>query len=219
MAFAARNGPPLLEEGVSRESVSSECRQAALDFMAGAASGWDKLDLVLWLTGPYAHATRHGGRGERITAMVSAAEIPAATIEELVGRVRSHLLAALERVVLSQGELEFADDMLDRGYVRRAIDRDGIFVWIPVDGARMRLRDRLRALFAADYLNDTSSYASLFVCHRCEAVVFDEDAKRLGFCAAHRRLSGIVPKKVESRERVDDEDASLAALAAVCRNR
>ena len=50
----------MLEEGATRESVSAECRAAALEFMAGVASGWEKIDLAQWLTGPYAHAARHG---------------------------------------------------------------------------------------------------------------------------------------------------------------
>ena len=82
----------------------------------------------------------------------------------------------------------------------------------------MRLRDRLRSLFAADYLNAPYTYAELFVCHRCEAVVFDEHAKQLGICGAHR-MSGVVPReggRDNRRNAVDDEQATVGYAAPVC---
>ena len=66
MTFTRGNGPARLASGVTRDDVSNECREAALELMAGAARGWDKLDLVLWLTGSYHRATRHVLRGERV---------------------------------------------------------------------------------------------------------------------------------------------------------
>jgi hypothetical protein len=67
---------------------------------------------------------------------------------------------------------------------------------VPVDGARVRLRERVQSLFAADYLNAPYTYADLFVCHRCEAIVFDEHTKRVGICGAHR-TSGTVPREAD----------------------
>ena len=159
--------------------------------MSGVAAGWDKLDLALWLTGPYARATRHAKRGERVAGVSDADEIADETIESLVTRVRGQLIASLEKGALEYGTLEFTDDIVERGLVRKAVDADGRDAWIPVDAPRMRLRDRLQALFAADYLNAPYNYVELFVCHRCEAVVFDEQAKRRGLCGSHR-LSGVV---------------------------
>src|SRR5205823_3217663 len=89
------------------------------------------------------------------------------------------------------------DDIVDRSLVRKVVDAEERDAWVPVDGSRMRLRDRLRSLFAADYLNNPYVYTELFVCHRCEAVVFDEHAKRLGICGWHR-ISGVVPRDDES---------------------
>jgi hypothetical protein len=208
MAFAGpRRGPALLEEGATRESVSAECREAALAFMAGVANGWEKLDLARWLVGPYARAARHCQHGER-TRLAQGAPVDAGTIEELLTSTRGRLLAALETAALEDGSLDLAESAIECGHVRRAMDEDGTEVWIPVDGARMRLRDRLGALFVADYLNDPAAYGSLYVCHRCEAVVFDEGARQLGMCSAHRRMSGIVPKSEES----SSHDDLLAAI-------
>lgn len=193
-AFPPSRGPRRLEAGVTRETVGADCREAALAFMAGVASGWDKLDLAFWLTGPYARATRHAKRGERDIAVDDGEELSEHDIEELVTRVRGQLIASLEKAALEYGSLEFAEEAMERGLVRQMVDDEDRDVWIPLDGSRMRLRDRVRSLFAADYLNTPYAYAELFVCHRCEAVVFDEAAKQLGVCGAHR-VSGVVPRE------------------------
>lgn len=198
MAFSSDLRATRIEEDSTHDSVAAECREAALSFMSGVASGWDKLDLALWLTGPYARATRHGKHGERVAAVAEGEEIGDERIEDLVTRVRGQLIASLEKAALEMGALEFTDDVVERGLVRKMKDADGRDAWVPVDGARLRLRDRLRALFAADYLNAPYAYAELFVCHRCEAVVFDDHAKQVGICGSHR-LSGVVPRDADSR--------------------
>ncbi|MBX3209100.1 MAG: hypothetical protein KF764_28970 [Labilithrix sp.] len=214
MAFgASRRGPATLATGATRASVAAECREAALEFMAGAADGWDKVELARWLTGSYARATRHFRHGERTLVVERAADdaasrgepggsrergsesrerVSADAVEDLLTSTRGRLLAALEKAALSGGALAFAGEIVERGFVRRAFGEDGIDAWLAVDGPRMRLRDRVSALFVADYLNDPAAYAALYVCHHCEAVVFDEGAGRAGMCSAHRRASGIV---------------------------
>ena len=201
MAYAtgARQSRQTLADGSTRESLASDCRDAALGFMSGVAAGWDKLDLALWLTGPYARATRHGKHGERVAAVSDEQEIADETIEALVTRVRGQLIASLEKAALEFGSLEFADEIVERGLVRKVVDAEGRDAWIPVDAQRMRLRDRLRALFTADYLNAPYTYAELFVCHRCEAVVFDDHAKEVGICGAHR-MSSYAPSEANATD-------------------
>jgi hypothetical protein len=204
MAFSGHRGRRVLGDGSTRESVAAESRIAAVAFMNGVTAGWDKLDLALWLTGPYARATRHLPRGERVTHMAQEGDVRDETIDALVTRVRSQILAQLETAALAEGTLTFAVEAMDRGFVLRALDWEGEIVWVPADLTRMHLKDRVRALFAADYLNDPSAYATLYVCHRCEHVVFDESAKRLGACADHARISHVVPRPIhfESGEAV-----------------
>lgn len=209
MAFSGR-GRTVLDDGSTRESVAAECREAALAFINGVAAGWDKLDLALWLTGPYARATRFVPRGERVTGLAEETEVADEAIEDLIVRVRSQLVASLETAVLADGALEFAVEAMDRGLVRRAVDLEGEIVWVPADSTRMRLKDRVRSLFAADYLNDPGAYGALYVCHRCENVVFDENSKRLGACQNHKRVSGIVPRQGD----VESEQQIVPAFAA-----
>jgi hypothetical protein len=205
LTFKGR-GPARLEAGATRQSVAEECRATALELIAGAAAGWQKLDLVLWLTGPYQHATRHVPRGERVAHVEEDDELEPEAIDELVVRVRGEVLASLARAALEYGAIDFADDAVTRGIVRKAQAETGESAWVPVDIARMRLRDRLRSLFAADYLNAPATYTELFVCQRCEAVVFDAGAKRLGVCAAHKRVSGVVPRDDGSTPKVAGDD-------------
>ena len=182
-----------VDDGATRDSLAGDCRAAGLSFMAGVAEGWDKLELAMWLTGPYAQATRHATHGERVVALGGPTErIDPQALESLLVRVRGQVHASLEKASLEYGTLDFTDAMVERGLVRKVEDAEGRPAWVPVDRARARLRDRVQALFTADYLNVPHAYVELFVCHRCEAVVFDAYAKRQGICGAHR-LSGRAP--------------------------
>lgn len=192
MTFTDSSRQILLGDDDTVESVSSECRQAAVAFMSGVASGWDKLDLAFWLTGPYARAVRHTRHGERVTALASAPSLEEPTVERLLAHVHEDLLGAIVVATHRDGALEFAEPAVEMGHVRKALDADGVGVWVPVDRTRMRLVDRVRSLFTADYLNAPDAYAELFVCAQCGGLVFDGSGKRVGLCAAHRRHSGIV---------------------------
>ncbi|MBX3201160.1 MAG: hypothetical protein KF894_23680 [Labilithrix sp.] len=191
----SRRGLAALPAGTTRTSVAAECREVALELMTGIADGWDKGDLARWLAGPYARVTRHCRHGERTFAEPADAgaggSVEPAAIETLLTSTRGRLLAALEKAALSGGALAFAGEIVARGLVRRAVDTRGEDTWLPVDGPRTGLRDRVSALFVADYLNAPDAYAALYVCHRCEDVVFDEDARTLGMCSRHRRMSEI----------------------------
>ena len=154
--------------------------------------------------------------GERVAAVSDTDEISDESIESLVTHVRGQLIASLEKAALELGSLEFSDEIVERGLVRKVVDAEGRDAWVPVDGARLRLRDRVRALFTADYLNAPYTYAELFVCHRCEAVVFDDHAKEAGICGAHR-MSGMVPK-TDSGASAPAASGASALRATLTRN-
>lgn len=182
-----------VDDGATRDTLAGDCRAAGLAFMAGVADGWDKLQLAMWLTGPYAQATRRATHGARVVTLSGPTNaIDPQALEGLLVRVRGQVHASLEKASLDHGTLDFTDAMVERGLVRKLADAEGRPAWVPVDRVRMRLRDRVQALFTADYLNAPYTYVELFVCHRCEAVVFDAYAKRQGICGSHR-LSGRGP--------------------------
>lgn len=180
---------PILPEA-TRESVAFECRAAALSLLAGIRKGWGKVELARWLAGPYAWATRHVPRDPRPKAHEPWPTIAEADVHDCLTRVRIKLVASLERAVLEHGLLDFVGQHLRRGLVVQTVDARGVDVWVPRDVVRLGLYDRVRALFAADSMNDPGAYETLFVCHRCEDVVFDEIAKGRGVCRRHRPLSG-----------------------------
>jgi hypothetical protein len=176
----------------SRSAVALECRTAALDFMAGVADGWTKLDLALWLSGPYALAARYA-QGRDLGA--PSRPIAADTLENLLVQTRSHILAGLELAALPRaGRFGFVEDALIHHHVVRVPLADAI--WVPVDRARMRLRDRVQSLFVADCLNAPDDYQHLYVCHHCERIVFEPGARDRGGCGEHR-ISGFIEKKTE----------------------
>lgn len=207
MTFTDRSSTQIaLGDDNTVETVSAECRQAAIAFMSCIT--WDKLDLAFWLTGPYARAVRHARRLERVATLEAPAPVEERTLGELLGSVHDEILAALTVAAHEDGALPFADEVVEAGQVRKAVDADGVPVWVPVDLPRMRLVDRVRALFAADYLNAPDAYLDLVVCGRCNALVFDGSLKRLGLCAAHMRNSVIVPREGAAAD--DDEQSGVA---------
>lgn len=195
-----------LPADVTAEVVASECRSAALSFMAGASGGWEKAELARWLAGPYAHAVRHARGGERVALTPPEHPIASETIVDLIRSVREAVLAELSGIALGHASPEaLADDAIALGIVRSLRDEEDGDVWVPVDAARMGLSLRVRSLFAVDALNQLEAWSTLFVCGRCHAVAFDATGRRTGLCASHRRTSGVV-----SRPRDDEAAASSA---------
>ena len=216
-AFGGRGNAPLRDDSASRDSVQGDCRDAALTFMAATTQRrgpWDKLALAAWLTGPYARAARHSIHGDRDAILDGDAVVAEALVEDLVERVRSELLASLTTAARAgDGSLDFVEDAVHRQLVRKAIRAGGDEIWIPIDGPRMGLRDRVRSLFAADYMNDPAGYLELFVCGTCAAVLFDEHVTRSQTCPVHRRASGIVPRDRDAGGDVE-VDVTVADIAA-----
>jgi hypothetical protein len=152
-------------------------------------------------------------RGERVANIDDGDDIEEETLELIVARVRQQILASLEKAALEDGALDFAEDAVARGIVEKAIADDDEEVWVPVDASRMRLRDRVRSLFVADYLNAPESYAELFVCHRCEAVVFDEGASASA-CAARTGASRAWSRAKTPRCRASSAKTNSVIIAA-----
>jgi hypothetical protein len=190
-----------LPADVTAEVVTTECRAAALAFMAGAAGGWGKEHLARWLIGPYANAVRHARHGERVTIPSGQGPVSAETITTLLRCVRTELLHELVEIVHgSTFAPALTQDAIELGVVRALRDESDSAVWVPVDSGRMRLAQRVRSLFAADCLNQPDAWETLFVCGRCSTVAFDAAGRRAGLCASHRRSSGVVTRPAHDEE-------------------
>ncbi|HEY2514237.1 MAG TPA: hypothetical protein VGI39_25395 [Polyangiaceae bacterium] len=193
-----------LPRAVTATSLAESCRQAGLLFLEGAAADWwGKAELVGWLEGPYKEATRFARLGWRASSpppplrpsrppLAGGAEdeelLRPERIEAVIREARWHVLAALEALALPAGSHAWVERALARGHVVPRRDSEGDATWVPVDLRGLRLRDRVESLFAADHLARPRDYAvDLIVCHRCEAVVFDHEARARGDCGAHTR--------------------------------
>lgn len=195
-----------LPRAVTAASLAESCRQAGLLFLEGAtADWWGKAELVAWLEGPYKEATRFARMNPRASSPPpplrpsrpplsgpGGAEdeelLHPERIEAVIREARWHVLAALEALALPAGSHAWVERALARGHVVPRRDAEGNATWVPVDLRGLRLRDRVESLFAADHLARPRDYAvDLVVCHRCEAVVFDHEARVRGDCGAHTR--------------------------------
>lgn len=201
--------PRRLPDGVSIDTISGSCRAAGVEFLEGVSRGWSKRELAAWLSEPYAVAASRLGRVDELAPPPSAegVDLRPVRLAAIMESARLHTLTMLEELALPHAESDYLDEAIAHGFVCPAEDELGTPVWVPVDRPRMRLRDRVRSLFVADYLNTPHEYeSSFFVCHRCEAARFDEDAKWMGFCRKHLRPSHTVA-------RVLGDDAPPASTA------
>lgn len=148
----------------ARDTVADACGDAAVAFMTKGAIGWDKLDLVLWLTGPYTRATRtsdelakmNDDSGPASSPPESEEPISEETVGALVQRVQLELRSCFGATASASVRGTIVADAVGRGLVRKAFQVD---MWVPVRRPRMRLRDRVCSLFVAEHLNSASSDA------------------------------------------------------------
>lgn len=204
MSFTERGRRVTLGDAESVESVSADCRHAALTFVNGLVGAFEKLDVALWLTGPYARAVRHARGGERVPALASAPAVSESAVREVVLRARTEILAELSDAVDHGGVVPFTDRMVQAGFVAKTVDADGVVVWVPVDPPRIRLADRVRSLLAADSLDAPDAYEEMYVCGRCDQIAFDPLGARVRLCPAHRRSSGVTYSGVSAPDRDAD---------------
>jgi hypothetical protein len=173
--------------------VSRRCRAALLSFVNGAEK-WSKRDLALWLAGPYTLVTQAAGalvenppRQARARRAVDPRTI-ACIVAESVEFARDLLRASMR----TDGGGVTAWDAWQRGLIVRCEDAYLNEGWVPLDLPRLRMRDRVTSLWAADYLANTGDYEStLAVCEICGHASFDPFLRPSGRCEEH------APRQIE----------------------
>jgi len=168
-----------LAHGLFVTDVVDACRSAALAFAWGAHAGWGRRELARWLAGPYASAvsaTRTTGSGVR-RALARPGSAPAPlreqTIHELLADTHACLLEELRCSWQWSHDASSVRRLIDGGLVTGVIDDASAIGYAPVDRPRMRLFDRVRSLFVADYLTRPAEYAAFAVCGACDGATFD----------------------------------------------
>jgi hypothetical protein len=144
-------GPSVALPGrVVVEEAADASRRAVRAFLAMDP---DKVSLSAWLVGPYREATCFGPRRVRRTrpdAPSGQHHTTPANIEDLVTMTRTVVITALEAA--QHGVDDLVELLPPVVQVEPAHDVYGNRGFIPIDGARMRLVDRVLALLVADYL-------------------------------------------------------------------
>jgi hypothetical protein len=162
--------------------MSGQWRAAGLEFLDKVR---DARDLGHWVIGSYRQATSHVFRVD--WPAVDASAVDEATIDAILTSARADVLLALREAAWGNGP-GFVKDALASSAIVPTVDG----FWIPLDVPRMRLKDRVLALFAADYLLSPRDYTrDLTICARCARVIFDPAARQSRHCGAHR-ISGFL---------------------------
>lgn len=161
--------------GIRVTDVADACRSAALGFAWSAHHDWGRRGLARWLVGPYAHAvaaTRSLRASGTRRAVVHRA-LDEETIDELLGSARAEIIEMLRGVWSWTSDAAAARARITEGLVAGIVDEASDFGYAPIDDVRMRLVDRVRSLFVADYLTRPGDYAAFAVCDDCDGATFD----------------------------------------------
>jgi hypothetical protein len=161
--------------GVRVCDVADACRSAALGFAWSAHHGWGRRELARWLIGPYARAVAATRtlRGSGTRLAVVHRPLDEATVEELLVTARGEVLDVLRGVWSWTHDSAAIRRYIEEGLIAGISDDQSSLGFAPVDGARMRLVDRVRSLFVADYLTRPADYAAFAVCAECDGATFD----------------------------------------------
>jgi hypothetical protein len=164
-----------LVPGVRVRDVADACRSAALGFAWSAHHGWGRRELARWLVGPYAQAagSTRALRASGLRRAVTHRLVDEDVIATLLVGVRDEILDVLRSAWQWSSEPAFARACVEEGLVAGVVDETSDFGYGPVDRSGMRLVDRVRSLFIADYLTRPADYAAFAVCEDCEGATFD----------------------------------------------
>jgi hypothetical protein len=165
---------PLLP-GIRVTEVADACRSAALGFAWSAHHGWGRRELARWLVGPYAHAVAatRSLRASGTRRAVVHRPLDEATVEDLLVTTRAEIIEMLRGVWSWNSDARAVRARIDEGLVAGIVDEASDLGYAPVDNVRMRLVDRVRSLFVADYLTRPGDYAAFAVCDDCDGATFD----------------------------------------------
>jgi hypothetical protein len=208
-----------LVPGIRVRDVADACRSAGLGFAWSAHHGWGRRELAQWLVGPYAHAAgaTRALRSSGVRRAVTHRPLEEETIAQLLGDARAEVLEALRNAWTWPADPGFARARVDEGLVAGIVDESSDIGYAPIDGVGMRLVDRVRSLFIADYLTRPDDYAAFAVCENCEGATFDgaiyhvECARPRQHTVLRRRLarSVLLPKDYVESD-ADDEPMARA---------
>jgi hypothetical protein len=171
-----------LPRDVRVDEIADTCREEVLRFVNETRDGsWTKLELALWLTGPYERITgpatrvllERTGEAPQSGPSLHVAASPS-TVRRIIEVARSEVIAVIDCLRSDEMGASFALSALSGGLVAPCEDECGARGWLPVSRSNMSLTDRLLSLLAVDYLKRPDAHEHVRVCEVCENVCFDE---------------------------------------------
>jgi hypothetical protein len=179
--------PPLLRV----ETIADNARFAAFAIMASVRDGWGRTELAQWLVGPYARATEPAHWASRPGVPPIARSVSDSEVDVVLKSAHASVVECVRYARSWHLQRGFARRMVDEGLVVGVLDGQ-MLGYAPIDHRRMRLVDRIRSLFVADYLTRPGAYETFQVCD-CGLVTFDVAPAHFPDCERPRD-SGIMRK-------------------------
>lgn len=188
-----------LEGTRSALALADAARLAGLVFVSSAKYGWSKRELAAWLANDYAGATlAMAGDPASVVGASADALSPTSLTERAVARLVGSARRDVVDMLASQGASlqapSFVRNLIENGFVVGVSDTTS-FGYAAVNRPRMRLVDRVRSLFVADFLSRPRDYQSLMVCATCDEVSFEWDEIHEDDCSMRSPRSGIIVKR------------------------
>ena len=215
--------------GIRVSDVADACRSAALGFAWSAHHGWGRRELARWLVGPYAQAAAatRSLRSSGLRRAVIHRPLDEATVEDLLTSARAEIIDMLRSVWSWTDDPAFTRARIDEGIVAGIVDETSELGFAPVDNPNMRLVERVRSLFVADYLTRPVDYAAFAVCDDCDGATFDgglyhvECTRPRPRTVLRRRVPRevVLPADFAHPDLDDDEESPHAVTVAPLRHR
>jgi hypothetical protein len=200
-----------LENGLTVKDVADAARSAALGFAWGADCGWGRRELARWLVGPYARAVAvsHVARSGVRRAIDTDRPLAEDTVVDLLRRSHAYLMDGLRSAATWRRDAAFAREMIDEGFVVGVVDESSAIGYAPLDAYDMRLVDRVRSLFVADFLTRPAAYDDFAVCTSCGAATFDGEEAHARNCINRVDVTAPSLRRRAARHFETDHDQSI----------
>jgi hypothetical protein len=176
--------------------VADACRSAAIAFIDGVGSGWEKGELARWLVGPYHQISmlRSDANDARATdpfggfSRAHRGEVSVDDVVRVMWEARDEVLRVIDEFERGDAQPErFVWRLQSRGVFARIEDDFGAHGLVPNESVRQGLADRVLSLIAADYILRPFDYEDrVAVCRNCGVMTFREQGRAERDCGQHR---------------------------------
>lgn len=211
-----------LVQGLTVDHIADACRNAAIAFIDGVGSGWEKEELARWLVGPYhqlsmLRISHESMRSENVSGVFPRRTVGTVVNDDVVRvmwEARDEALKVIDAFERGEpGAESFVWKLQSREVFARIEDCNGDRGFVPNEAVPQHLSDRVLSLIAADYIVRPFDYEDrVAVCCNCGVMTFGPNARADRDCGTHRSPSGIRPRIEFHEMDMDDADVDDAEV-------